>query len=66
MMDELLQLYCFAEDLDTLEHAAKEVADFLAGPVSRLLFSTRVNAKQNTRVAILICWTMYDYAYILC
>lgn len=46
-MDELLQLYCFAEDLDTLEHAAKEVADFLAGPVSLISVLIRPGAKQH-------------------
>ena len=34
MLDELIQLYSFAEDLDTYEHAAKELSTFLAGPVS--------------------------------
>jgi hypothetical protein len=27
-------LYSYAEDLDTYEHAAKELSTFLAGPVS--------------------------------
>lgn len=34
MLDELIQLYSYAEDLDTYEHAAKELSTFLAGPVS--------------------------------
>lgn len=34
MLDELIQLYNYAEDLDTYEHAAKELSTFLAGPVS--------------------------------
>lgn len=34
MLDELIQLYGYAEDLDTYEHAAKELSTFLAGPVS--------------------------------
>ncbi|KAF9779544.1 alpha/beta-hydrolase [Thelephora terrestris] len=32
MLDELIQLYSYAEDLDTYEHAAKELSTFLAGP----------------------------------
>lgn len=34
MLDELVQLYSYAEDLDTYEHAAKELSTFFAGPVS--------------------------------
>ena len=34
MLDELIQLYGYAEDLDTHEHAAKELSTFFAGPVS--------------------------------
>ena len=34
MLDELIHLYSYAEDLDTYEHAAKELSTFLAGPVS--------------------------------
>lgn len=34
MLDELIQLYSYAEDLDTYEHAAKELSAFFAGPVS--------------------------------
>ena len=34
ILDELIQLYSYAEDLDTYEHAAKELSTFLAGPVS--------------------------------
>lgn len=34
MLDELIQLYNYAEDLDTYEHAAKELSTFFAGPVS--------------------------------
>ncbi|KAF9649317.1 alpha/beta-hydrolase [Thelephora ganbajun] len=32
MLDELIQLYSYAEDLDTYEHAAKELSTFFAGP----------------------------------
>jgi len=38
MLDELIQLYSYAEDLDTYEHAAKELSTFLAGPVSLATF----------------------------
>ena len=34
MLDELIQMYGYAEDLDTYEHAAKELSTFFAGPVS--------------------------------
>ena len=34
ILDELIQLYSYAEDMDTYEHAAKELSTFLAGPVS--------------------------------
>jgi len=37
MLDELIQLYSYAEDLDTYEHAAKELSTFLAGPVSLMI-----------------------------
>ena len=39
MLDELIQLYGYSEDLDTCEHAAKELSAFLAGPVSLTTFS---------------------------
>lgn len=37
--DEVLQAWCFAEDLDSFEHAGKEAAQWLAGSVSRNLIS---------------------------
>ena len=41
MLDELVQLYSYAEDLDTYEHAAKELSTFFAGPVSLTFLSPR-------------------------
>lgn len=34
--DELLQLWCYAEDLDSFEHAGSEVVTFMTGEVSCL------------------------------
>jgi len=43
MLDELVQLYSYAEDLDTYEHAAKELSTFFAGPVSLTFLSPAVS-----------------------
>ena len=50
MLDELVQLYSYAEDLDTYEHAAKELSTFLAGPVSRQHFSSASRDRLTDRV----------------
>jgi hypothetical protein len=35
--DDLLQAWCFTDDLDSLEHAGMEAAGILVGRVSRIL-----------------------------
>ena len=64
MLDELIQLYSYADDLDTHEHAAKELSTFFAGPVSltncqftHSRFSDRVG--QTYRAVKEICLMMY-------
>ena len=37
--DEILQALCFAQDLESYEHAAMEAASFLVGKVSRTCMS---------------------------
>lgn len=67
MLDELIQLYSYAEDLDTYEHAAKELSTFFAGPVSfpTTFLSPHCNrlsdrvGRNTYRVVVEICWTMY-------
>lgn len=67
MLDELIQLYNYAEDLDTYEHAAKELSTFLAGPVSltKIFFRHLIGncflteSDKTYRVVREICLTMY-------
>ena len=62
MLDELIQLYGYAEDLDTCEHAAKELSAFLAGPVSLTAIIEHgflTESDRAYRVVREICWTMY-------
>ena len=37
--DELLQLWCYAPDLDSFEHAGNEVVTFMTGEVRYLYFT---------------------------
>lgn len=37
--DELLQLWCYAPDLDSFEHAGSEVVSFMTGEVRYLCFT---------------------------
>lgn len=63
MLDELIQLYSYAEDFDTYEHAAKELSTFFAGPVSLtnniLIFPFSDRVGQTYRVVKGICLMMY-------
>lgn len=66
MLDELINLNGFAEDLDTYEHTAKELSTFLAGPVSstttlhRFIETGYLTESDGTsRVVRETSWTMY-------
>lgn len=46
--DELLQLWCYAADLDSFEHAGNEVVTFMTGEVSgRILFQEHVHSSRG-------------------
>lgn len=43
-LEELLQSWCCASDLESFEHIAKEATRFVAGPVSASSFGTWQNS----------------------
>lgn len=56
--DELLQMWCYAEDLDSFEHAGSEVVTFMTGEVGYLYFATENNRSYGLRLITLISKTM--------
>lgn len=47
-LEELLQSWCCASDLESFEHIAKEATRFVAGPVSASSFSTLIAGRIHT------------------